>query len=114
MNSTAIILAISSTSTFVLSLLAWKLTSSRSIVFNGLLGSLAILLAAYFALTHDTRNLPLTYIIPFVVAMAFLGRGIGLVSRVKREPDLKTPSYYLFTAGAISLVASVVAYISFR
>ena len=114
MNSTAIFLAISSTSTFVLSLLAWKLTSSRSVIFNGLLGSLAILLAAYFALTHDTRNLPLTYIVPFVVAMAFVGRSIGLLMRIKTETELKLPSYYLLASGLISLVGSVVAYITFH
>ena len=109
MNFTAIILLAASLAVLVLAFLAWRLTSSRSIIFNGLLGSIAILLAAYFAATHDVRNQQLTYMIPLVISMAFDGRAIGLLMRVKNEPELKKPAILLLAAGAASMLGFVAA-----
>lgn len=110
MSSTAILLIVVSFLVLVLSFLAWRLISSRAVIFFGLLGSAAILFAAYFAAKHDLRNQPLTYAIPFFVAMAFGGRGIGLFLRVKKEPELKMPALCLFGAGATAAVGAVVAF----
>lgn len=112
MNSAAILLIISSFVVLVLSFLSWRLISSRSVVFNGVLGSAGILFAAYFAATRSPHNLPLSYLIPFVVAMAFEGRAIGLLMRIKREPELKLPALYLVGAGAVSLIGAVAAYMA--
>ena len=114
MNSTAILLIVISLVVLGLSFLSWRLISSKSVMFNGVIGSSAILFASHFAAVHDARNLPLTYIIPFVVAMAFVGRGIGLTMRVKREAELLVPSYYLYSAGAASLAGAAFAYLAFR
>ena len=114
MNFIAILLIVVSLVVLLLSFLSWRLISSKSVIFNGILGSAALLFAANFAASHDARNLPLTYIIPFVVSMAFVGRGIGLTMRVKREAELKLPSYYLYAAGAVSLAGAAFAYMAFR
>ena len=114
MNPVAILLIVVSFLVLALSSLSWRLISSRSVMFNGLLSSVAILFAAYFSLTQQPQNLPLAYIIPFVVSMALDGRAIGLIMRVKTEPELKMPALYLFGAGAVSLLGSVIAFVSFR
>jgi hypothetical protein len=112
MNSTALVLIAVSLAVLVLSFLAWRLTTSRSIIFNGLLGSVAILLAAYFASTRDARNLQLTFMIPLVISMAFDGRAIGLFMRIKNEPELKTPAFLLLAAGAVAMVGFAAAFVT--
>jgi hypothetical protein len=112
MNSVSIVLIVVSLGVLVLAFLAWRLTSSRSIIFNGLLGSVAILLAAYFAATHDERNRQLVYFIPLIISMAFDGRAIGLLMRIKNEPELKTPAFLLLAAGAVSMVGFVAAFVT--
>lgn len=107
----AVVLLFASFVVVSLSLAAWRLISSRSVVFNGLLSSLALLFAAYFAVARQERNLPLTYIIPFVVGMAMAGRAIGLLMRVRRgEAQLQKPGSYLLMAGGAAFAASAVAY----
>lgn len=110
MNPIVVLLLISSLGVLVLSLLAWRLTSSRSIVFNGLFGAMATLFSAYVLVSHDQRNMFLVYVIPLFVGMAFIGRSIGLLVRIKKEPQLKLPAYYLLGGGSLSLVVSIFAY----
>lgn len=112
MSPTAILLIVVSFLVLVLAFLTWRLISSRAVMFIGLLGSVAILFAAYFLAKHDVRNQQLTYLIPFVVGMAFEGRGIGLIVRVKKEPELKMPAMYLFAAGAVAMVGAVAAFVA--
>ena len=112
MKPIVVLLLIASFGVLVLSLLSWRLTSSRSVIFNGLLGSIALIFAAYFAVTREERNLFLIYTIPFVVGMALMGRWLGLWMRVKTEPDLKLPAIYLLAAGVLSSVVSVAAFIT--
>jgi peptidoglycan/LPS O-acetylase OafA/YrhL len=112
MNSISIVLTTVSFTVMVLSFLAWRLTSSRSIIFNGLLGSVAVLFAAYLAATHDERNKQLVYFIPLIISMAFDGRAIGLLMRVKNEPELKTPAFMLLAAGAVAMVGFVAAFVT--
>lgn len=114
MSSAAILLIVVSFIVLVLSFLTWRQISSRAVIFIGLLGSGALLFAAYFAAKHDARNLPLTYSVPFVVAMAFTGRAIGLVLRVKKEPELKMPALYLFASGAAAIAGAVSAWLVAR
>ena len=110
MHTTVVLLLMASFAVFLLSLLSWRLTSSRSVIFNGLLGSVAMLFAAYFAVTRDQRNAFLVYVIPLFVGLALVGRCVGLLIRGKKEPELKLPAYYLLAAGMISLAVCVVAY----
>jgi hypothetical protein len=112
MNSVSIVLIAASLAVLAFAFLAWRLTSSRPIIFNGLIGSVAILFAAHFSSAHDARNLHLSYVIPLVVSMAFDGRAIGLLIRSKNEPELKTPAFLLFAAGAVAMIGFVAAFVT--
>ena len=108
MTAPVIVLACVSFCVLALSLYIWKLTSSRSNIFNGIFGSTAILFAACFLAKH--QQLPLTYGIPFVISMMFFGRGIGTLMRVRKEPDLRTPGTLMCAVGAIALVGAITAF----
>jgi hypothetical protein len=109
MSPIIIILSAVSLAILVLGLVAWRLTSSRSVIFNTLLCSAGMLFAAYFAATK--QNLQLTYIIPFFVAMAFAGRGGALWWRARRgETELQTPASILFGIALLALTATIAAF----
>lgn len=110
MSPTVILLIVVSFLVLVLAFLTWRQTSSRAVIFIGLLGSVGILFAAWFLAKH--AQLQLTYLIPFVVSMAFEGRGVGLIMRVKKEPELKVPAMYLFASGAVAMVGAVAAFVA--
>ena len=109
MTPAVILLIAVSLSVLVLSFCAWRLTSSRSVIFNGFFGSAAILFAAWFL--EGRQQLQLACVIPFVVAMAFLGRGGALWWRSRKgEATLRVPSMLLLAAAVLSFVGAVAAY----
>ena len=110
MDSSTITLACVSLTTLLLGFYAWRLTSSKSIIFNTALSSPCLLLAAYFAQKHEQAGL--TYTIPFLVFALFGGRAIGLGLRVKKEPELYYPTAILGTIAAFALGAAVVVFLA--
>ena len=109
MSPAVILLVAVSLSVLVLSFCAWRLTSSRSVIFNGFFGSGAILFAAWFL--ANRQQLHLTYVIPFVVAMAFMGRGGALWWRSRKgEATLSLPSTLLLAAAVLSFLGAVAAF----
>ena len=110
MSSSAILLVIASLVVLALGLQAWRLTSSRSVIFNTLLCSAGLLFAGYFAASK--QNVQLSYVIPFLVAMAFSGRAWAFWWRSRQEVDLKWPARLMFIVSAVALSASVPAFLS--
>lgn len=106
-----ILLIAVSLGTLGLGLQAWRLTSSRSVIFNTLLCSTGLLFAGYSAATP--QNLQLSYIIPFLVAMAFGGRAGGLWWRGRtQESELRQPAVIMFGIALLSLVAASAAFVA--
>jgi peptidoglycan/LPS O-acetylase OafA/YrhL len=97
-----------SLATLVMGLFAWRLTSSRSVVFNTVLGSAGLLLAAYLVQSH--QSMELSYIIPFLVFALFGGRAIGLGWRSRKEQDLRSAATLL---GAVSIICLTLASVTF-
>src|SRR5437879_520842 len=114
MNSVITLLICISFLALALGFYAWKLTSSRSIIFNTLLGSFGLLLAAYLIAQKIPATEPkhnATFIIPFFVTMLFLGRGGGLWWRSrKKDPQLRLVAVLQLLAGILSLVGTVAAF----
>jgi hypothetical protein len=108
MNLVAIIHSTVSLLVLVFGLYAWKLTSSRSIAFNAVFGSAAMLFAAYFVQTG--REAQLTVTIPFVVFSLYGGRALGLGYRSLKEKELKLPACVLGVASLFPLAASFYSY----
>src|SRR2546427_13186986 len=107
MNSVAILLICISFAVLALGFSAWKLTSSRSIILNTLLGSMGLLLSAYLVAIKIPASDPkhqATFIIPFFVTMLFGGRGGGLWWRSRKEPELRRVAVLLLAIAGLSLV----------
>lgn len=113
MNPVVVLLICISFVALALGFYAWKLTSSRSIIFNALLGSFGLLLAAYLIASKIPTDNPkhnATFIIPFFVAMLFLGRGGGLWWRSReKEPELRLVAVLLLLSGVLPLVGAIAA-----
>jgi hypothetical protein len=108
MNYASIVLVVVSLSTLGLGFQAWRLTSSRSIFLNTLVGSGGLLFAAYLAAIPARADA--AYVIPFMVAMLFAGGGLGALWRSRKENILRVPSTLLLTVAVASLYASFAAY----
>jgi peptidoglycan/LPS O-acetylase OafA/YrhL len=108
MNYPSIVLIIVSLSTLGLGFQAWRLTNSRSIFLNTLVGSGGMLLAAY--LCSGSSRADTAYVIPFMVAMLFAGGGLGVLWRSRKESILRLPSTLLLAIAVASLYASFAAY----
>jgi len=114
MNPTVILLICISFTALALGFYAWKLTSSRSIVFNTLVGSFGLLLSAYLI----TQKIPVTepkhqaiFVVPFFVTMLFLGRGLGLWWRSRtKERELRLVAVLMLIMGALALVGTIAAF----
>jgi hypothetical protein len=110
MNYASIVLIIVSLGTLGLGFQAWRLTSSRSIFMNTLVGSAGLLFAAY--LCSAPARAEAAYAIPFIIAMLFAGGGLGVLWRSRKESVLRLPSTLLLAIAAGSLYASFAAYTS--
>jgi hypothetical protein len=108
MNYASIVLVIVSLCTLGLGFQAWRLTSSRSIFLNTLVGSGGLLFAAYLCAIPARKDA--AYVIPFLVAMLFAGGGLGVLWRSRKESVLRLPSTLLLAVAAASLYASFAAY----
>lgn len=94
--------------TLILGVFAWRLTSSRSVVFNTLLSSAGLLFAGHFVETQ--QNIQLSYVIPFLVFALFAGRAIGFGWRSRAEQELRIPAALL---GAVSVLCLTLASVTF-
>jgi peptidoglycan/LPS O-acetylase OafA/YrhL len=108
MNYASIVLIIVSLGTLGLGFQAWRMTSSRSIFLNTLVGSGGLLFAAYLCSVPGRGDA--AYIIPFMVAMLFVGGGLGALWRSRKESILRLPSTLLLAIAVASLYASFAAY----
>ncbi len=107
-SSASIILVAVSLGTLALGFQIWRLTSSKSIILNTVVASTALLFAAYICSTPGRGGI--AYVIPFLVAMIFAGRGIGTLWRSRKEAALRLPSTLLLAASGASLYATVAVY----
>ena len=108
MSYASIVLIIVSLCTLGLGFQAWRLTSSRSIFLNTLVGSGGLLFAAYLCSVPARGDA--AYVIPFLVAMLFAGGGLGVLWRSRKESTLRLPSTLLLAVAVASLYASIAAY----
>ena len=107
-SSASIVLVIVSLGTLALGFQTWRLTSSSSIILNTVVASAALLFAAYLCSTPGRGGV--AYVIPFLVAMLFAGRGIGTFWRSRKETALRLPSTLMLAAAGASLYATVATY----
>ena len=110
MSYASIVLIIVSLCTLGLGFQAWRMTSSRSIFLNTLVGSGGLLFAAYLCSARGRGDA--AYVIPFMVAMLFAGGGLGALWGSRRQSILRLPSTLLLAIAAASLYASFAAYSS--
>ena len=110
MNYSSIISLVASLCTLLLGFQAWRLTSSKSVFLNTIVGSGGLLLAAYQCLAPEKEET--AYLIPFLVAMLFAGWGLAVLWRSRKEPVLGLPSALMLTIAGAALVASFAAYSS--
>ena len=91
-------------------LAAWRLTSSRSVMFLSFFGSVCLLFSAHFL--QAGQEVQLTFFIPFMVFALFAGRAIGLGYRSRKEEVLRYPSILLGSAALLALGAAVAAFVN--
>jgi hypothetical protein len=87
---------------------AWRLTSSRGVMLNTMLGTLGLLMAAAQA-GHPAASASMV-MIPFLVTMLFGGRAIGTWWRSRREKELRLPAQLMGAVAALALGATISAY----
>jgi len=102
------LLLLACAATFILGFLAWRLTSSKTTIFNTFAGGAALLFAAQVSSTHPGAET--TFLVPFFVAMLFGGRALGTLWRSRKEEALRLPSTFLFGVAGAALLASVAAF----
>src|SRR5277367_2944599 len=107
-SSASIVLVIVSFATLGLGFQTWRLTGSRSTILNTVVASVSLLFAAYMCSTPGRGGI--AYVIPFLVAMLFAGRGVGTFWRSRKESALRLPSTLMLAVAAASLYAAVTAY----
>ncbi len=108
MNYASTVLVIVSLCALGLGFQAWRLTSSRSVFLNTLVGSGGLLFAAHLSSVPGRGDA--AYVIPFMVAMLFAGGGLGVLWRSRKESILRLPSTLLLAVAVASLYASFAAY----
>jgi hypothetical protein len=89
---------------------AWRLTNSRAVFLNTVVGSGGLLLAGFQCLASSKAET--AYVIPFLVAMLFAGWGLAILWRSRKEPLLGLPSTLMLTSAAAALFASFTVYSS--
>ena len=102
-----ILLLFSSLAVLVLGVQLWRLTSSRSLMVNAVLGSASLLLAAGQVAAH--RRMEWAVLLPFFTTMLFAGRAMGTWWRSRNEADLRVPAQLMTAAAALSLAATISA-----
>jgi hypothetical protein len=111
MNPTVILLIIVSLAVLLIGCYLWRLTSSRSIMLNTVFGSACMMLSAYHAATH--QKMEWAIMLPFFTTMLFGGRAMGTWWRSRKEADLRLPAQLMTGVAALSLTATISAYLSF-
>ncbi len=110
MNPLTILLLVVSVAVLLLGSYLWRLTSSRSIFLNTLFGSTCMLVAAYHAASHDKMEWAI--MLPFFTTMLFGGRAMGTWWRSRKEADLRFPAQLMAGVTALSLTATISAYMA--
>lgn len=108
LSSASIVLVIVSSATLALGFQIWRLTSSRSIILNTVVATAGLLFAAFKCSTPGRGGI--AYVIPFLVAMLFAGRGIGTYWRSRKDAALRLPSTLMLAVAAASLYATLTVY----
>lgn len=97
-----------SLATLALGFQIWRLTSSRAIILNTVVATAGLLFAAFKCSSAGRGGI--AYVIPFLVAMLFAGRGIGTYWRSRKETALRLPSTLMLATAAASLYATIAVY----
>jgi hypothetical protein len=108
LSSASIVLVVVSLVTLALGFQIWRLTSNGPIILNTVVASAGLLFAAFKCSTPGRDGG--AYLIPFLLALLFAGRGIGTYWRSRKETALRLPAALMFAASAASLYATVAAY----
>jgi len=110
MHALPIVHSIASLLTLIIGLFAWRLTSSRSVIFLAFFGSAALLFSA--SLVQSGKEAELTFIIPFLVFALFSGRAIGFGVRSREEIELRMPGILLASISLVALGVAVATFIN--
>jgi hypothetical protein len=101
LSSASIALVVVSLATLALGFQIWWLTSSRAIILNTVVATAGLLFAAFKCSTPGRGGI--AYVIPFLVAMLFAGRGVGTYWRSRKETALRLPSTLMSATAAFAL-----------
>lgn len=110
MTTTTILLLVISLAVLLLGCYLWRLTSSRSTLLNTIFGSTCMLLAAYHIAAH--QRMEWAIVLPFFTTMLFGGRAVGTWWRSRKDADLRLPAHIMTGVTALSLTATVSAYLA--
>ena len=69
-----------------------------------------MLLAAWHCASH--RQMEWAIMLPFFTTMLFGGRAMGIWWRCRKEADLRVPARLMTAVAALSLVATISAYVA--
>ena len=107
MTPLSIVLAVSSLVILIIGVLLKRISDSRSTSMNCFFGSACLLFAAYQSVARTKPEW--IFMLPFLAAMLFLGRTLGLWWRVRKEPELRPHAQLLAVATLVSAIATVTA-----
>jgi hypothetical protein len=110
MTPTIVLLLSISLAVLLLGCYLWRLTSSRSVLLNTIFGSACMLLAAYHTAAHSRMEWAI--MLPFFTTMLFGGRAIGTWWRSRKESDLRLPAQIMTAVTALTLTATITAYVN--
>ncbi len=110
MTPITLLLIVVSIAVLLLGCYVWRLTSSRSLLLNTIFGSTCMLLAAYHAASH--HKVEWAIMLPFFTTMLFGGRAMGIWWRSRKETDLRFPAQLITGVAALSLTATISAYLA--
>lgn len=110
MTPTVLLLLAVSLAVLMLGTYLWRITSNRSVFFHTMFGTICMMLAAYHAAAH--HEMQWSVMLPFFTAMLFGGRAIGTWWRSRKDAGLVLPAQLMTAVAALTLAASVTAYVT--
>jgi hypothetical protein len=109
MSIPSILLIAVSLTVLLLGFQSWRLTGSRAVMLNTLVGSMGLLLSAYAAGFQERNRM--ACIIPFFVSMLLAGWGLGTLWKSRSDTALRLPSTLMLIAATVSISAAFVVYL---
>jgi hypothetical protein len=109
MTPLSVVLAVSSLLILFVAVFLKRISDSRSTAMNCFFASACLLFAAYQSIARTKPEW--IFMLPFLSAMLFLGRTLGLWWRVRKEPDILPHAQLLSVATLVCAIATTTAWV---